>query len=561
MRKRLVYPGTQNLINALDTTQKKVAEANEFAEYIDDPIGFCRFLGIEPTIEQQQFFLSVRDNAETNVKAAHGVGKSIGSAVCVLWWVFAVEGLAVTTAPTEDQVKEILWSEVRKIYDRNKHKLGGERGVLYVKKSETARAYGFSARNYDTNSFQGKHAERLLLIADEADGISEIIDDGFQSCLTGSKNRGLRIGNPLNQQSPFAKACKRNAITIPAWNHPNVAWAYQAEETIDPTGKPRLIHRLKPEVMPYILDEKGRVKPQELWPEQFPRDVIPGAISLKWIEEVRQDKGEFSVFWMGRVEGEFPVDAIDGIIPISWLRAARERYDSNPEYWDGVALGCPWRIGADVGDGGDSHGVAIWRGPVLYEVELHPTQNDELDTIRLADLLASRVKVLGLRNYHIAVDNTGVGAGTLARLKQQGYNARGCVFGESAEESKEFNNRKTELFWKFRDALRLGKIAIAPLGDIEEQVFEDLSAHRYTLSGKGGEDKQICCESKRHVRARLKRSPDAGDAVIIGSSCPNPIFTGTVQTEVKKSETPQEMWQGSRPFEDTTVQYVRDLFR
>lgn len=558
---RTVKPTTTDVMDYIGKAKKKVSKANQFAKYINDPIGFSRFLGIEPTIEQQEFFLSVRDNPETNVKAAHGVGKSIGSAVIVLWWVFAVEGLAVTTAPTEDQVKEILWSEIRKIYDINKHKLGGNRGVLSVKKTETARAYGFSARNYDTNSFQGKHAERLLLIADEADGISEIIDDGFQSCLTGSKNRGLRIGNPLNHQSPFAKACKRSAITIPAWNHPNVAWAYEAQEMIDLSGKPRVIHRLKPGVSSLILDDQRRVKPQELWPVQFPRDVIPGAISLKWIEEVRQDKGEFSVFWQGRVEGEFPTDAVDGIIPLSWLKAARDRYDANPEYWDKVAINCPWRIGADVGDGGDSHGVAIWRGPVLYEVELHPTQNDEMDTIRLADLLADRIKKLGGNNYHVAVDNTGVGAGTLARLKQQGYYARGCVFGESAENSQEFNNRKTELFWKLRDALRLGKIAIAPLGEIESQVFEDLSSHRYTLSGKGGEDKQIVCESKKHVRARLKRSPDAGDAVIIGSSCPNPIFSSSaVTTAPQQQKTALENWGGSRPFEESSVSYVRGLF-
>lgn len=529
---------------------------NSLTRFKDDPVGFSRFIGVEPTVDQQRFLESVRDNPETNVKAAHGVGKSIGSAVCVLWWVFAVDGLAITTAPTEDQVKQILWSEIRKIYDRNKEKLGGTRGELFVRKSESARAYGFTARNYDTNSFQGKHADRLLLIADEADGISDIIDDGFQSCLTGSSNRGLRIGNPLNKQSPFSKACDRTAITIPAWNHPNVAWAYQLEETIDPSGKVRLIHRLKPSVSLQLLDTAGRVKPQDSWPPEYPRDTIPGAISLKWIEEVRQDKGEFSVFWQGRVEGVFPEDIIEGIIPITWLKAARERYDLNPEYWDKSVRASPWRIGIDVGDGGDNHAVSLWKGLVLYEVALHPTQGDELDTIRIADIVAEKIRKLG-GNYYAAVDKTGVGAGTLARLKQQGYFVRGCAFGESAENNHEFSNRKTELFWKLRDGLRLGKIAIAPLGEIENQVFEDLSSHRYSLSGKGGEDAQINCESKKHVRARLKRSPDAGDSVIIGSSCPNPVFSeGISEDEVSREKAREQQ----TIKEEISVQKVRDLF-
>ena len=529
---------------------------NSLTRFKNDPVGFSRFIGVEPTEDQQRFLESVRDNPETNVKAAHGVGKSIGSAVCVLWWVFAVNGLAITTAPTEDQVKQILWSEIRKIYDRNKEKLGGTRGELFVRKSETARAYGFTARNYDTNSFQGKHADRLLLIADEADGISEIIDDGFQSCLTGSSNRGLRIGNPLNKQSPFSKACDRTNITIPAWNHPNVAWAYQLEETIDPAGKLRLIHRLKPSVAIQLLDSNGLVKTQDKWPSEFPHDVIPGAISLKWIEEVRQDKGEFSVFWQGRVEGIFPEDVIEGIIPSTWLKAARERYDFNPEYWDRRAIISPWRLGVDVGDGGDSHAVALWRGDVLYEVVLYPTQGDELDTIRIADIVAEKIRKLG-GSYYAAVDKTGVGAGTLARLKQQGFLVKGCAFGESAESNHEFSNRKTELFWKLRDGLRLGKIAIAPLGDIEDQVFEDLSSHRYSLSGKGGEDRQIACESKKHVRARLKRSPDAGDSVIIGSSCPNPTFSdGVSEQDVLKEKVKQQQFNP----EEVSVKKVRDLF-
>ena len=533
------------------------SDRNSLTKFKNDPVGFSRFIGVEPTPDQQRFLESVRDNPETNVKAAHGVGKSIGSAVCVLWWVFAVEGLAITTAPTEDQVKQILWSEIRKIYDRNKEKLGGTRGELFVRKSETARAYGFTARNYDTNSFQGKHAERLLLIADEADGISEIIDDGFQSCLTGSSNRGLRIGNPLNKQSPFSKACDRTAITIPAWTHPNVSWAYQLEQTIDPGGKPRLIHRLKPSVAIHVLDTAGRVKPQDLWPSEFPRDVIPGAISLKWIEEVRQDKGEFSVFWEGRVEGNFPEDNVEGIIPTTWLKAARERYDTNQDYWDNLALLSPWRIGVDVADGGDdSHAVSLWKGNVLYSVTLYKCLGDEQDTIRLADIVAEQVRKLG-GNHYIAVDRTGVGAGTLGRLKQQGYQARGCTFGESAEQPHEFNNRKTELYWQFRDSLRLGKIAIAPLGEIEEQVFEDLSAHRYSLSGKGGEDKQIVCEKKKSVKARLKRSPDAGDAVIIGSSCPNPIFNSGVSYQEHINQQHKEQ-RGKA--EEISIQKVQDLF-
>lgn len=495
-----------NKVNSLIRIKKRrqknrKADLIPHAKYVKKPVEFCQeILEIEPTVEQIVIMELLRDRPITNVKAAHGVGKSLIAAVCVLWWVFAVGGVAITTAPTEDQVKDILWHEVRKIYDRHRQKLGGERGVLFVRLSETARAWGFTSRNYDTNSFQGKHAELLLLIEDEADGITETIDDGFRSCLTGSKNRGMRIGNPIDPFSNFAKHCKsdRNVVTISAFTHPNVAWAYN----LCKDG----VFRLKADVAEKIVDNYGEIKSQDDWDETLPRDIIPGAISIEWIETTRREKFESSAFWTSRVLGEYPQDLTDGIIPLSYLKAARARYDANPEYWDKLARNYDWTLGLDVADGGDNHAIALWRGCVLYGVQIHSTLNDMLDTERAADIAASLIKQLG--RCRIAVDNTGVGAGTLAKLVRSGYLASGCKFGESAK-SKNFTNRKAELYWQFREMLRLGSLAIAPLEN-EQYVFQDLAATRYTTNTKD----QIMCEPKEKTRSRLGRSPDS-EAVII----------------------------------------------
>jgi hypothetical protein len=506
--------GLKTLKKAADIYSDSVRSAAiPYLEYARNPVGFCsEVLEIKPTLEQISIMESLRDRPITNVKAAHGVGKSLIAAVCVLYWVFAVGGVAITTAPTEDQVKDILWHEVRKIYDKHKSKLGGERGVLFVRLSETARGWGFTGRNYDTNSFQGKHAELLLLIQDEADGITETIDDGFRSCLTGSRNRGMRIGNPIDSGSNFAKICKsdRHVLTIQAFSHPNVAWAYQLCED----G----VHRLKPDIATKIIDINNEIKPQDDWDECLPRDVIPGAISIEWIETTRKEKFENSAFWTSRVLGEYPIDSTDGIIPISYLRAARARYDANPEYWDKLARNSIWNLGLDVADGGDNHALALWRGCVLYQVQIHPTLGDMLDTDRAADIAIAVMKRLG--NCRIAVDNTGVGAGTLAKLVRSGYIATGCKFGMAAK-NKGFVNRKAELYWQFREALRKGEVAIAPLEN-EEYVFQDLAATRYTTNTKD----QIVCEAKEKTVSRLGRSPDS-EAVIIARELPQLDLSGS----------------------------------
>lgn len=494
--------------------------APKLSRFATDPVGFADWLGVILTEEQREIYRSVAANSETNVQAAHGVGKTFGSAVLVLWWVFAVRGSVVTTAPTENQVKELLWSEIRKLYDKNKKRLGGSRTILTLQFSEEARAYGFTSREYSPDSFQGKHAEKLLLIIDEANGISQEIDDGAASCVTGSQNRLLRIGNPVTDGTPFAKACQLSNIRIPVWSHPNVSWAYQK----DPDG----IHRLKPEVAARILtgNKADPVQPQHQWPAEFPRDKVPGAVSISWIEKIRIKKGETSSYWESRVEGYFPTDQPNSLVPRSRFLAARARYDADPQRWDALAIVCQYHHGVDVGDGGDPHAIASWRGPVLYRSDVIDTQPDHLNIDRCVGRVKQIVKV---QPGSVGVDRTGVGSGVLSNLKADGIPCWGAVFGGAATKPKktkgkteipEYTNWKSEHFWKLHEAFMSDDdVAIAPLGEEEEDtLMEELSAIRYRETRKG----QIEIEPKDETKKRLGRSPNAADACMIGFAAGDP---------------------------------------
>jgi hypothetical protein len=467
------------------------------------------------TEEQKQILHSINANQTTNVQAGHGLGKSFLMGGYIIYFVFAVEGMAVSTAPTFNQVNDILWKEVRNIYDRNREKLGGRRNELSIRKITSAGriviGFGKTSKDNSSASFQGLHEENLLLIQDEADGISNIIDEAFEACLTGSKNKGVKIGNPLNRSSAFARSCKISNIKIPVWTHPNVNWAY--EQVVAENGK--LVHRLKKEVAAKILkppcaQKDDPVKPQSEWDETLPRDVIPGAVSIAWIEKMRVKYGEFSTYWISRIEAEFPGDDVEGTIPISWLIDARVRYDRNPEYWDNLASEYQWSIGVDVGDGVDSHAVSVRRGMVLYSCKKYATTGDRKDTIRLAkEIVEPLVDSLG--DCLVAVDRIGVGAGTLGTLLDDGYEAKGCTFGDRALSCLEYRNRKTELTWQLRELLQSGGFAIAPLGEREEEIFEELAAPRYNVNT----EKQIYLESKEETKKRLSRSPDGGESIII----------------------------------------------
>jgi hypothetical protein len=485
------------------------------------PIEFAyEVLGIEYlTDDIKRVLLSICENRVTNVQASHGCGKShVGGAVLVLWWVFAMGGLCITTAPTERQVKEILWAEAKASYNKNKSKFGGRSGELFIKVTEKNKAFGFTSRATSSDGFQGEHAEYLLVIIDESCGISQAIDEGAESCLVATDNRMMRIGNPLASGTPFAQACSKDHIRIAAWTHPNVAWAYRQDDD----G----IHRVKSELRPYLFDDNGEVLDRPNWGKPALRAMqaylesigaieIKGAISVEWIERARRKYHEGSAFWEARVEARFPLDNAQSIIPRRLFLMARIRFDKfweelTPEKQTEFIAKSRNRYGLDVGDGGDPHALSRWSGSILWSIKNQPTIGDEMDTARAAGLVIGEIKKHG--NGSINVDNVGVGAGTLAMIKEQGYYAKGIRWGASAKDNERFFNLKAEQYWLMREELEFNEPMIAPLGEFEDQLIEDWAQTFYEETSKG----QIRIEPKKRTIERLGRSTDCGDSAILG---------------------------------------------
>jgi len=497
-------------------------EATEvpFRKYEYDPIGFTlEVLGIQfLTDEQKQIMRSVVENTDCNVKSCHGIGKTKTSALLALWCVFAWGGLCVTTAPTKRQVIELLWGEIRLTHGANHEKLGGELGQTFLRLSENWRAFGFTARSNDSNSFQGIHKPRMLLILDEACGITKDISDAAKACLTGDDNKILRVGNPIAAGTPFEAECNKNSITVAAWTHPNVAWAYQQ----DSDG----IHRIKKELRPYLFGEDGKtVLDRKDWGEpaleamrshleQCGAVEIRGAISVKWIENTARPEGEGSAFWVSRVEGEFPLDSDFSIIPRRYFIMARAKYDEmaqhHPEELAARLKLAKHRYGLDVGDGGDPHALSHWQKNVCIEVKHQPTIGDELDTGRAAAMVLEAMATHG--KGAVAVDKIGVGAGALYVLKQAGVFATGIHWGKAASDPDQYANLKAEQFWVVRQALERGEVMIAPLGIYEEELKEDLAQTCYEYQPTG----KIKIEDKKKTKEKLGRSTNLGDAFIYG---------------------------------------------
>jgi hypothetical protein len=128
------------------------------------------------------------------------------------------------------------------------------------------------------------------------------------------------------------------------------------------------------------------------------------------------------------------------------------------------------------------------------------------------------MKILAAGAY-VNVDAIGYGASAAERLKDrppEGYGIAAHPINvaersEFTDRSKKYRmvNQRAEMYWRMREALDPEgdqSIALPP----DPELLADLCAPRYQITPSG-----IKIESKIEIKARLGRSPDAGDATCL----------------------------------------------
>lgn len=499
-----------------------------FPEYAEDPVGFAREkLGVRKlTIEQIAMLLSIQENRETNVQAGVGIGKSFADAVAVLWWIYAVGGRAITTAPRDSQLG-IVWGEINDLHARNRWRLGGECLMKSLKLGGRVRAYGFVAKKEAKESFGGRHDPFLLAIVDEASGVEEPVDEGIVANLTYHTNRLARTGNPLAEGTPYHRACAANVLKIPIWTHPNIEWAY------DDDGN------LLPKIRKAVVLKDGTIREREEWPAEFQKlsAQIPGGPSIEWVEGRRADetRGPGTAYWTARLDAEFPQDMEGALVPRAWFAAARDRYEQDPKKWNDLAGHYPWRHGVDVGDGGDPHAIVSMRGPVLYEARTIMSKDQDRPLIHIRREI--RRELEHGRGGSVIMDCLGIGSGPYQDLLEANVTGiYGSKFsGKPTPDAEElFLNERAQRYWMVRTAFQNGTIAIAKIDERQSEMLkEQLAATRYFTNTKG----KIQMELKEKIKTRLRgRSPDLADGLALAQDLPRP--------EDAEGYYHEEIWEG-----------------
>ncbi len=398
----------------------------------------------------------------------HNTGKDAFCSWVMMWWLCCFpETLIPCTAPTADQIKNILWSEFARWYNKLDKNLEPqcvfkakalkddhlvvETQRIFVQQLNGKECFAFwkTANPKDDPDSQagtlyGFHAPNMLIVVDEAASVPQPVFKPLEGTITSAEgvNWILMLFNPI----------------------------YQSGYAVDShTG---------PNAHKWILIQ---------WDAEESENV-----SKQHIIDMEQKYGRNSNTFRTLVRGLPPLAEADTLIPYDWVMNAVDR-DIIIEDDDPVIMGL------DVGGGGDNSVACIRQGWKVKSFEKFSSPNT-MEVVGWAAELMDGEKVTAC-----FVDVIGIGNGVYYRLKELGYSVYPVDVRVTCLDER-FRNVRSELWWKAREAFESNLPSIPNDLVFKSELWTPKFKH---LSGK-----TIEVESKYDMKRRLSlsTSPNHADA-------------------------------------------------
>ena len=449
--------------------EEELAEA--IAGFYDDPLGFVLFVfpwgekGTElekhdgPDKWQVEMLEAIRDDIQADpdnytirdaTASGHGIGKSAVTSWLILWAMSTRPNMSgVVTANTTNQLNTKTWRELAIWWKRaiNGHwfKWTATR-FFHVEHPETWFTAAIPNTEQNSEAFAGLHSEHNLIIYDEASAIPDKIWEVSEGAMTDPRAIWMCFGNPTRNTGRFRECFATDAHR---WRTRKVD-----SRTCKMTNKKEL---------------------------------------SEWVDTY----GEDSDFVRVRIRGEFPRAGSMQFIPsdVVDMAIARE-VQFEAHYHMPIVIAC------DVARYGDDKTVIMARqGRKLIGMWKYR----ELNTMEVAREVA--VKIREIRPAVTFVDEVGVGAGVIDRLRQLGYTIIGVNAGSKPDDEETYYNKRAEMWDRARKWLREG-------GDIpnDNELRASLIGVEYGYSdNRTGE--RLRLERKADMKKRGLDSPDEGDAL------------------------------------------------
>ena len=175
--------------------------------YRDDPVLFFQeVLRFFPDDWQEKAARDLAVYPKVTIRSGQGVGKSAFQAACLLWFLCCFPyPRIVATAPTRQQLNDVLWAEVAKWQENSpllRTILQWTKTYIYLVGQEK-RWFAVARTATKPENMQGFHEDNMLFIVDEASGVADPILEAVLGTLSGKNNKLLLCGNPTQRSGVF----------------------------------------------------------------------------------------------------------------------------------------------------------------------------------------------------------------------------------------------------------------------------------------------------------------------------------------------------------------------
>jgi hypothetical protein len=456
----------------------------------DNPLAFVMFAfpwGVKgtplenfqgPRKWQREVLLDIAEHIKLNQgKVDFGVlqesissGRGIGKSALVSWLVIWMESTrigstTIVSANSESQLRSITWAEITKwlAMSINSHWFEVSATRVMPAKWLTelverdlkkgTRYWGVEGRLWSAenpDAYAGVHNfDGVLVIFDEASGI----DDSIWAVTAGF----FTENTPNRFWMAFSNPRRNTGYFYETFNSKRDFWKTRVVDARTVEGTDKAVYQR-------IIDEYG------------------------------PDSSQAHV----EVYGMFPNAGDDQFIGANLVDDAMAR----KKYQDASA---PIIIGVDPARfGADATVIALRQGRDIVKIMRH--RGD--DTMTVVGHVIEAIEEY--KPALVVIDEGGLGAGIVDRLKEQRYKVKGVNFGNKSSQPVMYVNKRAEMWGKMREWLKSAAIPN------DRFLKTDLISPMMKPDSRG----TIFLESKKDMKSRGLASPDAADAIAVTFAFP-----------------------------------------
>lgn len=421
-----------------------------------------------------------------SIHSGHGTGKDATAAWIILHFLICtLYPKVICTAPTDAQLRSILWSEIHKWLRQSllQDWIIHQAEKVFLKEVGSKEWFAIP-RTVSTNSSEEEQAETIagfnapfkLIVVDEASGVPDAVFRPLEGGLGGRVNVVLMIGNCTRSHGFFYDSHYRSPKDVRS----------QTDGGFD-VGEGAVVKQA-------VTTHRGEWICLR-WDAEESENVNQAHVQRMLLKYGRESNA-FRV----RVAGLPPTAAPDALVPWDLLLAAVER---DLDY----TVDEPLAMGIDVARfGNDSSVLTCCRGMVTTHIAEFVKQDGVQIAEQALAVIREQVDTTNT-TFGVGVDIIGVGSSVYDQLNRYGnvsmlFPINVC---ETAAQDTRFGCLRDEILWSVREEFQQGLVKIPN----RPELMNECNTIRWTIVPATG---KIKVESKKDMKARGLASPNFLDS-------------------------------------------------